>query len=208
MLPKQGPAIGLGSRNQQPRHPDDSNIFKAKRATTVIVCSTAPPITEGFVVEAEALAAASGWNDFTEDEEHPAEEEALRLISSGQSVFFNGFGGTGKTHAAKQAAKMLLEQGERVIHSLHPRGRAERQNRGRLQRHTAPLPSQVPAIQRLGDCRRGVPDTRRSLGCGHALDSLRCKIHCAWRLQVSIRSCLRPVAETVNQRRRGELRCL
>eukprot|EP00969_Alexandrium_andersonii_P000896 39407-Alexandrium_andersonii.AAC.1 len=72
---------GLARAIKKPRHSDGSNIFKEKQATTVIVCSTAPPVTEGFVVEADA----SGWNDFTEDAEHPAAEEALRLIADGQS---------------------------------------------------------------------------------------------------------------------------
>ena len=48
------------------------------------------------------------WNDYEAD-------EVLRLVENGESVSLCGYGGTGKTFAAKRAAKRLLAKGKRVI---------------------------------------------------------------------------------------------
>ena len=55
------------------------------------------------------------WNDFFETPSAPAIEEAKRLVLEGQSVFLQGFGGTGRTYAAKAIAAELLENKISVI---------------------------------------------------------------------------------------------
>ena len=86
-------------------HDDDgaTPMFRLSQGAAKLVCTTEPPITPKFEVLVEPVQ----WRDF-------GTEEVQRLVFSGKSVFLNGFGGTGKTFAAKEVVKMLLEQGKQV----------------------------------------------------------------------------------------------
>ena len=54
------------------------------------------------------------WKDFFETDGALASDEARRLVAEGQSVFLQGFGGTGRTYAAKAIARELLAQQKSV----------------------------------------------------------------------------------------------
>ena len=83
---------------EQLRHPDGSAIFRLKDAEPKAVCTTEAPITEPFSISPDERP----WNEYYEA------DEALRLVENGESVFLCGYGGTGKTFAAKEAAQRLL----------------------------------------------------------------------------------------------------
>ena len=71
---------------------------------------TEPPVTAAFEVTSEP----PRWQDFFETNDQPAFDEARRLVMEGQSAFLQGFGGTGRTYAAKMIVKELLEGGKNV----------------------------------------------------------------------------------------------
>ena len=96
---------------QEPRHPDGSAVFRLKEAKPKAVCSTEAPVTEPFAMDLEERP----WRDFHEGESGAASDELLRLVDLGESCFCNGYGGTGKTVAAKAVARRLLDRGERVL---------------------------------------------------------------------------------------------
>ena len=63
---------------------------------------TEPPVTPDYSVENNIPV----WQDFVGTGSQPAIDRARELvIGEGQSVFLQGFGGTGRTFAAKQIAK-------------------------------------------------------------------------------------------------------
>ena len=66
---------------------------------------TATPFQDRLDMLCDEQPSSSEWRDFFETDEEPAFDEALRLVKSGQSVFLQGYGGTGRTFAAKEIAK-------------------------------------------------------------------------------------------------------
>ena len=69
------------------------------------MCATEAPITETFSISPDERP----WNEYYEA------DDVLRLVEKGESVFLCGYGGTGKTFAARAAAQRLMEKGRRVI---------------------------------------------------------------------------------------------
>ena len=73
---------------------------------------TEPPVTPDYNIENNIPI----WQDFVETDSQPTIDRARELvIGEGQSVFLQGFGGTGRTYAAKQIAKELLEQKKQIV---------------------------------------------------------------------------------------------
>ena len=92
-------------------HPDGSQMFKEKIGPCCLVCSSEPPVTPAFEISTQP----AQWCDFHEADDNPTLVEAMRIVMEGSSVFLQGFGGTGRTCAAKVIVKELLEQGKAVI---------------------------------------------------------------------------------------------
>ena len=90
------------------RHGDGSCMFRIKQSRGCVVCMTEPPVTAAFELASEP----PQWQDFFETNDQPAFNEAGRLVMEGRSVFLQGFGGTGRTCAAKMIVKELLEGGK------------------------------------------------------------------------------------------------
>ena len=94
------------------KHPDDSNMFRVRETRGTVICMTEPPVTPDYNIEHNIPV----WQDFVETDSQPAIDRARELvIGEGQSVFLQGFGGTGRTYAAKQIAKELLEQKKQIV---------------------------------------------------------------------------------------------
>ena len=83
-------------------------MFRAKPNSNVVVCASDPPITPDF----EFSTQAPPWIDYFVDD---AMGEARAIVTRGESVFLQGFGGTGRTYAARAIVKELLEQKKSVI---------------------------------------------------------------------------------------------
>ena len=66
-----------------------------------MVCMTEPPVTPDHGIENNIPV----WQDFTETDNQPAIDRARELVLGGQSVFLQGFGGTGRTCTAKDIAR-------------------------------------------------------------------------------------------------------
>ena len=86
------------------KHPNDSNRLRVRETRGTVICMTEPPVTPDYSIENNIPI----WQDFVETDSQPAIDRARELvIGEGQSVFLQGFGGTGRTYAAKQIAKEL-----------------------------------------------------------------------------------------------------
>ena len=86
-------------------------MFRVKDSQGCVVCMTEPPVTGTFDVNVDPVQ----WTDFFETTNKPAFDEARRLVMEGRSVFLQGFGGTGRTYAAKLIAKELMEANKSVM---------------------------------------------------------------------------------------------
>ena len=97
-------------------HADGSDMFRIKASSGSVVCMTEPAVTPTF----DLCNDLPKWRDFTETHEHKALDEARRLVvGEGRSVCLQGFGGTGRTYAAKLIAKELMEMNKRVFCSSY-----------------------------------------------------------------------------------------
>jgi hypothetical protein len=90
------------------KHPDGTNMFRIKPNSNVIVCASDPPVTPNF----EFSARAPPWIDYFVDD---AAGKARAIVMRGESVFLQGYGGTGRTYAARAIVTELLEQKKSVI---------------------------------------------------------------------------------------------
>ena len=90
-----------------------ATFFRVQDAEPRLIISSGLPVTSAPFQNRNLICscgardeqpASEGWRDFIETDEEPAFDEALRLVEQGQSVFLQGFGGTGRTHAAKEIA--------------------------------------------------------------------------------------------------------
>ena len=93
------------------QHADGSKMFRVKQSEGCLVCTTEPPVTGTCGINVEL----AQWTDFFETKHKPAFDEARRLVMEGRSVFLQGFGGTGRTYAAKLIAKELMEANKSVM---------------------------------------------------------------------------------------------
>ena len=89
-------------------HPDGRNTFRLKPNSNVVVCVNDPPVTPNF----EFSTRAPPWVDYFVD---GVAGEARAIVMRGESVFLQGYGGTGRTYAARAIVTELLEQKKSVI---------------------------------------------------------------------------------------------
>ena len=93
------------------KHGDGTNVFRVQDADPRFIISSGLPVTQDTVhanvtsISDDEQPAFQGWRDFYETDDELAFDEALRLVEQGQSVFLQGFGGTGRTFAAKEIAR-------------------------------------------------------------------------------------------------------
>ena len=90
------------------KHADGTQMFRLKHSRNVVVCASTPPITQTF----ELSTRVPTWIDYFMDD---ATGEARAIIMRGESVCLQGFGGTGRTFAAKAIARELLDQKRSVV---------------------------------------------------------------------------------------------
>ena len=106
-------------------------MFRMKPNSNVVVCASDPPITPDF----EFSTQAPPWIDYFVDD---AMGEARAIVTRGESVFLQGFGGTGRTYATRAIVTELLEQKKkRDLHLLYPHGQPKHRCSGSLQRHSS-----------------------------------------------------------------------
>ena len=87
-------------------------MFRVRETRGTVICMTEPPVTPDYNIEHNIPV----WQDFVETDSQPTIDRARELVTGeGQSVFLQGFGGTGRTYAAKQIAKELLEQKKQIV---------------------------------------------------------------------------------------------
>ena len=91
-------------------------MFRVLETKGIVICMTEPPVTPDYSIENNIPV----WQDFVETDRQPTIDRARELvIGEGQSVFLQGFGGTGRTYAAKQIAKELLEQTMQLVCTVY-----------------------------------------------------------------------------------------
>ena len=120
-------------------------MFHDKQSEGCLVCTTEPPVTGTCGINVEL----AQWTDFFETKHKPAFDEARRLVMEGHSVFLQGFGGTGRTYAAKLIAKELMEANKSVMCTAYTHMASQNiAMHGCDERYIAPLFTQKPGVQR------------------------------------------------------------